>query len=207
MDESMKSTETDKAPPEQPKKRRKYQFECQKTGQCCKSSLLPVQVTLQDLKLWTEKGAIAAIFPFLSLKQEENQIPQLILQNYDEKDNLVEGFPLLDKENYLCKIYHSMPGWCAAFPLSYDGKNFRIMDKTCPGLGIGDMSKEKLKQARDTAQHAFQARLETNLILPTLAAVWSRSLLRAQAEALKNLSAEDRKSLESILQKKPEASD
>lgn len=157
--------------------------------------------------MWTEKGAIAAIFPFISLKQEENQVPQLILQKYDDKDNLVEGCPLLDEENHLCKIYHSMPGWCAAFPLSYDGKNFRIVDKSCPGLGMGEMSKEMLIQARDTAQHAFHARLETNLVLPTLAAVWSKSLLRAQAEALKNLSPEDRKNLEAILQKKPETSD
>ncbi|MFX0117702.1 MAG: YkgJ family cysteine cluster protein [Candidatus Hodarchaeota archaeon] len=200
-DETLKEDETDPRDSEATSKRIKYRFECQKTGQCCRSALLPVQVSLQDLKKWTEKGAIAAIFPNLSLKLEENRPPQLILQKYDSTDNLIDGCPMLDEENNLCKIYHSMPSWCEAFPLFYDGANFRIMDKTCPGIGKGEMSREKLERTRDCAKKSYEARLETNIILPTLSAIWSKSLIRAQAEALKNLSQEDRKSLEEILRK------
>ncbi|MFQ5978030.1 MAG: YkgJ family cysteine cluster protein [Candidatus Heimdallarchaeota archaeon] len=198
------TTEKPDKEPEVPKaapKKKRYQFECQKTGQCCRTSLLPVQVTLQDLRLWTEKGAIAAIFPKLSLKSEENQPPQIILQKYDDKDRPIDGCPMLDEDNNICTIYHSMPSWCDGFPLSFDGASYRIMDKTCPGLGKGEMTKEALVKARDITRNAFEARVNTNIILPTLTAIWSGSLMRAQAEALKNLSPEDRKNLEEMFRK------
>ncbi len=184
--------------------RKLYSFSCQKSGQCCQTSLLPVMVTFTDIKLWTTKGALTAVFPHIEIKFEEKKLPQLILQNYDKENNPIEGCPMYDTTNKICKIYHSMPTWCKTFPLVFDGKNYKVSDKSCPGLGKGEMTKDLLINARDDAKQAFNAQVETNLILPTLNALWTKNLLRMQDQALKNLSPEDQQQIENIFSKKQE---
>jgi len=201
-EDSSNKNAKDSEKPKTTQKTKKFKFECQKHAQCCKSSLLPVRVTFQDLKKWTEKGVLTAIFPHLSMKMEENKPPQIILQKYDADNNTINGCPLLDEDNNLCQIYHSMPGYCEAFPLLFDGANYRIADKKCSGLGKGEITRELLIKSREFARHAFEAGVETNLILPTLSVIWSQTLVRAQAQALKNLSEEDRKNLDKILGKR-----
>lgn len=198
--ENMKEDEEHQVEQESaPKPKKKYVFNCTKCGTCCKKREY-VPVSLADIRNWTKSGTINAVFPNLKLttlqvgESEENQAFMTLVITGSEN-----GCSLLDQENHLCNIYHSMPLECKAFPLGYNGKNYYIKDKTVPGLGHGTMTKERLIEDRDNARVDFEARVETQMMLPLLYSIFMQNLLEQQQKVMEALPDEKRKQLDDLL--------
>ena len=68
------------------------------------------------------------------------------------------------------------------------------------------MSKEALQEARELAEQEFKERTETTAALPAIYSVMMNQILRQSAEAMHNLSDEDRKKMDEILSKSREDS-
>ena len=73
--------------------------------------------------------------------------------------------------------------------------------KNCPGVGNGEVSKDALKEARDLAEQMFKERGDTLTTIPALYSLIMTQMLRQSAEAMKNLSEDDRKKMDEILKK------
>ncbi|UCG01045.1 MAG: YkgJ family cysteine cluster protein [Candidatus Heimdallarchaeota archaeon] len=182
-----------------PQPKKKYVFNCTKCGTCCEKREF-VPVSLGDIRNWTKSGTINAVFPNLKFQtlqvgeSEEKQAFMTLVITGSEK-----GCSLFDQENRLCNIYHSMPLECKAFPLGYNGKNYYIKDKTVPGLGQGTMTKERLIEDRDNARADFEARIETQMMLPMLYSLFMQNLVEQQQKVMEEMPEEKRKQLDDLL--------
>ena len=195
--ETATSEETDKAPPT----KKKYIFNCTKCGQCCvKREFIPVSLT--DIKNWTKSGMINSVFPHLKIKTfqttpiDQQQPQEFLTFVIAGSEN---GCPLFDHENRLCNVYHSLPLECKAFPLGYNGKNYFIKDKTVPGIGNGTMTKEQLIEDRDAARADFDARVETQMLLPLVYSLFMQNLMEQQKKVMDEMPEEKRKQLDDLL--------
>lgn len=185
-----------------PESKKRYVFNCTKCGNCCeKREFVPISVA--DIRNWTKSGTINAVFPNLKFRtiqavgSEENQgFLSLVLTGSEE------GCSMFDKENRLCNIYHSMPLECKAFPLGFNGKNYSIKDKSVPGLGHGTMTKERLIEDRDNARADFEAKMETQMVLPLLYSLFMQNLLEQQQKVMEEMPEEKRKQLDELLRTK-----
>ncbi|UCE12497.1 MAG: YkgJ family cysteine cluster protein [Candidatus Heimdallarchaeota archaeon] len=184
---------------ETPKVKKKYVFNCTKCGNCCEKREF-VPVTLNDMRNWAKSGTINAVFPHLRFRtlktvgtEEKQEFLTLVITGSEN------GCSLFDKENRLCNIYHSMPLECKAFPLGYNGKNYFIKDKSVPGIGQGTMTKEQLIEDRDNARIDFEARIETQIMLPLLYSLFMQNLLEQQQKAMEEMPEEKRKQLDELL--------
>lgn len=184
---------------EKPKAKKKYVFNCTKCGNCCEKREF-VPVTLTDMRNWIKSGTINAVFPHLRFRalqtvgtEEKQELLTLVITGSEN------GCSLFDKENRLCNIYHSMPLECKAFPLGYNGKNYFIKDKSVPGIGQGTMTKERLIEDRDNARADFEARIETQMMLPLLYSLFMQNLLEQQQKAMDEMPEEKRKQLDELL--------
>ena len=180
---------------EKPKKK-KYIFNCTKCGQCCEKREL-VPVSFADIRNWTTNGTINSVFPHLKIKTFPTQVGgetreaiSIVLAGSEK------GCPLYDKENKLCNVYHSMPLECKAFPLGFNGQNYVIKDKTVPGLGNGTMTKEKLISDRDTARLDYDARVETQMLLPLTYSLFMQNLLEQQQKIRDEMPEDKRQQLD-----------
>jgi len=106
-----------------------------------------------------------------------------------------------------CEIRYGRPISCQTYPLSFNGEKFVLSSKDCPGVGQGEVSKEALQEARDLAEKEFNERRETTAALPALYSVFMNMMIKQSAEAMQNLSEEDRKKMDEILSKSDETSD
>jgi len=184
---------------ETPPKTKKYVFNCTKCGTCCeKRGYVPV--SLVDIRNWAKSGTLNAIFPNLKFQtlqagesEEKQAFMTLVIAGSEN------GCSLFDKENRLCNIYHTMPLECKAFPLGYNGKNYYIKDKTVPGLGNGTMTKERLIEDRDNARADFEARVETQMMLPLLYSLFMQNLMEQQQKVMEQMPEEKRKQLDELL--------
>ncbi|MFX0124613.1 MAG: YkgJ family cysteine cluster protein [Candidatus Hodarchaeota archaeon] len=182
-----------------PKLKKKYVFNCTKCGTCCEKREF-VPISLVDLRNWTKSGTINAVFPNLKFQTlqvgeaEERQAVMTLVITGSEN-----GCSLFDHENRLCNIYHSMPLECKAFPLGYNGKNYYIKDKTVPGLGHGTMTKERLIEDRDNARADFEARVETQMMLPMMYSLFMQNLMEQQQKVMEEMPEEKRKQLDDLL--------
>lgn len=184
---------------EEKKEIKKYIFNCTKCGQCCeKREFVPVSYT--DIRNWTTTGTINSIFQHLKIKTFPTQVGgetreaiSIVLAGSEK------GCPLYDQENKLCNIYHSMPLECKAFPLGFNGQNYIIKDKTVPGLGNGSMTKEKLIADRDSARQDYDARVETQMLLPLTYSLFMQNLLEQQQKIRDEMSEDKRQQLDDLL--------
>ncbi|MHA2246476.1 MAG: YkgJ family cysteine cluster protein [Candidatus Hodarchaeales archaeon] len=182
-----------------PKAKRKFVFNCTKCGNCCKKREF-VPISIVDLRNWTQSGMANAVFPSLKFQalqtaesEEKQSFLALVLASSEK------GCPMFDKENRLCNIYHSMPLECKAFPLGYNGQNYFIKDKSVPGLGNGTMTKDRLINDRDNARADFEARVETQMILPLIYSLFMQNLLEQQKKAMEEMPEEKRKQFDDLL--------
>ena len=90
--------------------------------------------------------------------------PQLVLETKENE----KGCPMYDSENKNCQVYHDMPLNCQAYPLGYNGEKYFVTDTACQGLGEGEMTAEQLKVQRDAAKEDYEARVESNTLVPLL---------------------------------------
>jgi Fe-S-cluster containining protein len=127
-------------------------------------------------------------------------IPQL--QMGEEGKNC----PLYDETNRLCNIYHSMPVNCRAFPLAFSGEKFFVSDRSCEGIGRGQMTREQLEADREAAQNCFQETQLTQMVVPVFQILLLRQISEEQKKTMESLTEEQRSQLEEILKsaKEPE---
>ena len=187
----------------------KFLYECVKCGHSCADRNI-VEITLADLRKWTEEQTLASIFPHLRLVPVGRPYLDIVLASdegigaFEEGDVENVGCPMYDSDNGICNIYHSMPLYCRAFPLAYNGKGYFIKDRECKGIGQGSMTAERLKAHRSAAREEFEARRECGILLPSLHGMFTRFFVEASTKALEAMSADDRSRLEELLAKQVE---
>ena len=221
--ENDKKSEKEKEPQE--KKRKKFTFKCTRCDSCCLERG-PIPITLWDLEMWARNEVLANFLPYLEVytkpggsmdlilkpmiskdKEQDqiNQDPTQALQETPIEDLLDEKCPLYNKEQKKCLVYENRPLSCRTYPLEYDGKNFKIVDLDCPGIGEEGMTKEELKEMREAAKRMYFELTRMRIALPILNQIISRNvmmdLMRQNMEAMSQMSEEDRKKLDEIFKK------
>ncbi len=183
---------------------KKYSFKCMEQNcenrVCCTRE--HVDVTLGDLSRWSAQGYLPHILPGLTLIVPESEDEEMRLETSrrplkDREDTTACVF--YHEEANACTIRYSRPLSCRTFPLRYNGDKFYVVDRDCPGIGKGEVTKESLKGARETAEQEYRERLETRAALPAIYTVIVAQMVRRSAEAMQSLSDEDRKRIEEIL--------
>lgn len=213
-DSEVKSEEEEKL------KKSKFTFKCTRCDSCCLERG-PIPITMWDLELWARNGVIANFLPYLEVYSRPNGTVDLILKPLpaEQKEKaeqspeeafkqtpldelLNEKCPLYNKEEDKCLVYENRPLSCRTYPLDYDGTHFSIVDVDCPGIGQEGMTKEELKEMRDTAKQMNYELTRIRIALPVLNQIISRNvmmdLMRQNMEAMSKMSDEDRQKLEEI---------
>jgi Fe-S-cluster containining protein len=188
-------------------KSHKFQFECTRCGACC-TDRERIPVTFSDLARWTKQGSfMSIILPHLELGSisEEDDIAKIALVPYikmkDEDEKGKGTCPFYDEENKMCNIYFTLPIYCKTFPLSYNGEKFYISDPSCPGIGQGKMTTEKLKIMRTNAMMDFNQRADTTIAMIPLQGMFIRHFMKQSQESMSNLSPEDQAKLDDLIKK------
>ncbi|MBD3198197.1 MAG: hypothetical protein GF317_24315 [Candidatus Lokiarchaeota archaeon] len=204
------------------KKKAKFTFKCTRCDSCCLSRG-PIPITLFDLEMWARNGVLANFLPYLQIytkpdggmdliikplasqDQEENKKPEDALKTTPVENLLEEKCPLYNKEKKECLIYKNRPLSCRTYPLEYDGKNFSVVDVECPGIGEEGMTKEELKEMRETAKQMNYELTRIRIGLPVLNQIISQKvimdLMKQNMEAMSKMSDEDRQKLDEIFGK------
>ncbi|MHA1805742.1 MAG: YkgJ family cysteine cluster protein [Promethearchaeota archaeon] len=208
---------------ESKKGKTKFTFKCTRCDKCCLSRG-PIPITFWDLELWAKNGVVANFMPYLEIYTKPDGSFDLILKPLPPpkegsetgaqedplketpiEELLEEKCPLYNKDQKKCLIYDNRPLSCRTYPLEFDGKNFSVVDVECPGIGQEGMSKEELKNMRDTAKTMNYELTRIRIALPVLNQVVTRKimmdLMKQQMETMSKLSEEDRKKLDEILGK------
>ena len=185
------------------KETKKYIHNCTKCGQCCEK-WEEIPIYLDDLQRWTKDGTITHVLPFVQLREMPPAYVRLVIQKHsvEGEDPNPSGCPLYDYENKICNVYASMPLHCASYPLAYNGEKFYLTSKDCPGVGKGEVTKESLKESKDTAGQEYREKNETLATLPGVYTIFMGHIMRQSAEAMKDLSEEDKKRIEEIMSSK-----
>ncbi|MFX0058809.1 MAG: YkgJ family cysteine cluster protein [Candidatus Heimdallarchaeota archaeon] len=201
----------------------KFSFKCTRDDKCCLARG-PIPITFWDLELWAKNGVVANFMPYLDIYNKPDGGVDLILkplppspkEGEEEKkkdpfgqvsieDLLEVKCPLYNKDDKKCLVYDNRPLSCRTYPLEFDGKNFTVVDVECPGIGEEGMSKEELKEMRDTAKTMFYELTRMRIALPVLSQVISQKvmmdLMRQNIEAMSKMSDEDRAKLDEIFKK------
>jgi len=204
----------------------KFTFKCTRCDNCCLTRG-PIPITLWDLELWAKNGVVANFLPYLEIyhkpdggidlifkplpppsEEGEEKTPRDLFGNVPIEDLLEEKCPLYNKEQKKCLVYDNRPLSCRTYPLEFDGKNFTVVDVDCPGIGEEGMSKEDLKEMRETAKRMFYELTRMRISLPVLSQIISQKvmmdLMRQNMEAMSKMSDEDREKLDDILKKEKE---
>ena len=188
----------------------KYNFKC--LEQQCDTiacHIRPViEVTLGDLSRWTAQGYVMNILPGVSLKTPKSEQELLSLEMARKplkKDSEQTACIFFNEEANGCEIRYSRPLSCRSFPLEYNGEKYYLNSKDCPGVGQGEVSKEALQEARDLAEKMFKERGETYSALPAVYSIIMTQMIRQSAEAMQNLSEEDRKKMDEIMSRGPKS--
>lgn len=201
----------------------KFSFKCTRDDKCCLARG-PIPITFWDLELWAKNGVIANFMPYLDIYNKPDGGVDLILkplppppkEGEEEKkkdpfgqvsiEELLEvKCPLYNKDEKKCLVYDNRPLSCRTYPLEFDGKNYTVVDVECPGIGEEGMSKEELKEMRDTAKRMFYELTRMRIALPVLSQIISQKvmmdLMRQNIEAMSKMSEEDRTKLDEIFKK------
>ncbi|MHA1124969.1 MAG: YkgJ family cysteine cluster protein [Candidatus Heimdallarchaeota archaeon] len=188
-------------------KSHKFKFECTRCGDCCQNRER-IPITFTDLARWTKQGSfMSIILPHLELGSisEEDEIAKIALVPFikmkDEDEKGIGTCPFYDPENKMCNIYFTLPINCKTFPLSYNGEKFYISDPSCPGIGQGKMTTEKLQIMRQTAMKDFSERADTTIAMIPLQGMFIRHFMKQSQESMDNLSPEDQAKLDDLIKK------
>ncbi|TFG07914.1 MAG: YkgJ family cysteine cluster protein [Promethearchaeota archaeon] len=205
----------------------KFTFKCTRCDKCCLERG-PIPITISDLELWARNGVIANFLPYLDIYNKPDGGMDLILKplapakegeeaqpgslkEVPIKELLQEKCPLYNKEQKKCLVYENRPLSCRTYPLEFDGKNFSVVDVDCPGVGEEGMTKEELKEMRDTAKRMYYELTRIRIALPVLNQIitgnFMRTLMQQQMEVMSSLSEEDKEKLDEILKKGQETNE
>ena len=223
-EEQVKEDTEVKTDTEEPKAR--FTFKCTRSDKCCLARG-PIPITFWDLELWARNGVVANFLPYMDIynkpdggidlvlkplpppsKEGEEEKPRDPFGTVPIEDLLEVKCPLYNKEKKECLVYDNRPLSCRTYPLEFDGKNFTVVDVECPGIGEEGMSKEDLKEMRDTAKQMFYELTRMRIALPVLSQLISQKvmmdLMKQNMEAMSKMSDEDRAKLDEILKKDQE---
>ena len=201
----------------------KFTFKCTKCNKCCLARG-PIPITFWDLELWARNGVVANFMPYLDIynkpdggidlilkplppppKEGEEEKPRDPFGGFPIEDLLEVKCPLYNKEKKECLVYDNRPLSCRTYPLEFDGKNFTVVDVECSGIGEEGMTKEDLKDMRNTAKQMFYELTRMRIALPVLSQLISQKvmmdLMKQNMEAMSKMSDEDRSQLDEILKK------
>ncbi len=219
--EEVKEKEEGEEPTEE-KQKAKFTFKCTRDDKCC-IARGPIPITMWDLELWAKNGVIANFLPYLDVYTKPDGLTDLILKPLapskgdSEKPStdpfaetpieelLEEKCPLYNKEQKKCLVYDNRPLSCRTYPLEYDGTHFSVVDVDCPGIGEEGMTKEELKEMRETAKMMNYELSRMRIALPVLSQIISsnfmKQLMKQQMEAMSKMSDEDKAKLDEIFKK------
>ncbi len=190
----------------------KFNFKC--LEQKCETKACHIRpninVTHGDIARWTKMGYLMNILPGFSLKlpkSEEDLISIEMLRKPLGSDSESTACIFYNEGANACEIRYSRPISCRTYPLEYTGEKYILSSKDCPGVGQGEVSKEALHEARNLAEQEFNERIETISSLPVVYTKIMNQMIRQSAEAMQNLSEEDRKKMDDILGKTPKDED
>ena len=206
------------------KPKAKFTFKCTQCNKCC-AARGPIPITMWDLEFWARNNVLANFLPYLEIYNKPDGGSDLILKPLpppkkegEEEDKpedpfspapiddlLDEKCPLYNAEQKKCLIYENRPLSCRTYPLEFDGKKFSVVDVDCPGIGEEGMSKEELKEMRDTAKSMLYELTRMRIALPVLNQLISKTfmmdLMKQQMEAMSKMSDEDKAKLDEIFKK------
>jgi len=204
----------------------KFTFKCTRCDACCLSRG-PIPITFYDLEMWAKNGVIANFLPYLDIYNKPDGSIDLIMKPLHPKPKegeeskrdpfspapieelLEEKCPLYNKEKKECLVYENRPLSCRTYPLEFDGKNFTIVDVDCPGLNEKGMTKEELKEMRETAKRMFYELTRMRITLPVINQIITQKvmmdLMRQNMEAMSKMSEDDRAKLDEIFKKNQES--
>jgi len=140
-------------------------------------------------------------------KSEEDLICIEMLRKPLDSDSETTACVFYNEGANSCEIRYARPISCRTYPLEYTGEKYILSSKDCPGVGSGEVSKEALQEARNLAELEFNERIETISSLPVVYTIIMNQMLRQSAEAMQNLSEDDRKKMDEILGQTPEDKD
>lgn len=216
------SEETEeKGKDEEPKT--KFTFKCTRCDKCCLERG-PIPITFWDLELWARNGVIANFMPYLDIYQKPDGVMDLILKplapppEEGEDTSKKEPFsitpiedllevkcPLYNQNDKKCLVYENRPLSCRVYPLEFDGKNFSIVDVDCPGVGEEGMTKDELKEMRDSAKTMYYELTRIRISLPVLNQMISQKvmmdLMKQNLEVMSKMTDEDKAKLDEIFKK------
>ncbi|MFX1295760.1 MAG: YkgJ family cysteine cluster protein [Promethearchaeota archaeon] len=177
----------------------KFIFECLSEScpdrKCCNRS--SVMIFFEDIKRWVSDQSMNIVYPNLEYILEGG-FPMIVLKKYPNETLCA----MFNKETNNCNIYYSKPISCVTFPLGFNGNAFFVMDKECPGLGKGKMTKEALIEMRKQAKLYYECRTRTSSSLTLVNELFLRFFEKQQRELMDKLSDEDKKKIaEKFLQK------
>jgi len=136
----------------------------------------------------------------LRLPQSEQDLIGIeMLRKPLEDDSENTSCVFYNEEANACEIRYARPISCQTFPLEFNGEKYVLSSKDCPGVGQGEVSKETLQESRALAEQEFNERIETISALPVVYTIIMNQMMRQSAEAMQNLSEEDRKKMDEIL--------
>ena len=196
-DENSKETGEDKPSEEKPSK---FVYNCARCGRFCESQRA-IPLTLQDIERWALDGTIHSLSQHMVLEVLQDGFPQMVLKKASDENapEQKSGCPMYDEANKICNIHSSMPIHCASFPLGYSGEHYYIRDSECAGLSQGKMTDEWLSECRKRAKTDHEAKIQTNLVLPTVQGVFFAWMMETSRKAVENLSDEQKKQLEDVV--------
>jgi len=175
------------------KKIPKFIHNCVRCGQYC-STVEGVPLYFDDISRWMKNGILGSLSKNIGMNMSKG-FPELILEPKENEN----GCPLFDAENKNCQVFHDMPLNCQAYPLGYNGEKYFVTDQKCQGLGIGEMSIEKLKHQKEAAKNAFNAKKDSNTIVPLLYSIIMGNLVEQSKKAMGNMTDEQKNQLQDIV--------
>ncbi|NVM35705.1 MAG: YkgJ family cysteine cluster protein [Candidatus Lokiarchaeota archaeon] len=221
--ENEKEESTEKESTEE-KPKAKFTFKCTRCDACC-AERGPIVITMWDLEMWARNGVVANFMPYFDIYQKPDGGIDLILKPLapqpkegEEEKSTKDPFggvpieelldvkcPLYNKDDKKCLVYENRPLSCRTYPLEFDGKNFIVVDADCPGIGEEGMTKEDLKEMRETAKIMHYELTRMRIALPVLNQLISQKvmmdLMRQNMEAMSKMTDEDRAKLDEIFKK------
>ncbi len=184
----------------------KYNFKC--LEQKCETKACHIRplvnVTIGDLTRWMTQGYIMNILPGITIHLPEAEQDTFYFETVRKpltKDAETTACIFYNEEANACEIRYGRPISCQTYPLEFNGEKYILSTKDCPGVGKGEVSKEALQEARRLTEQEYNERRETATALPAIYSVLMNQMIRQSAEAMQNLSEDDRKKMDEILSK------
>ena len=156
------------------------------------------------------QGFVMNILPGIGIHMPESEHDSFYFETLRkplESDPETTSCIFYNEQANACEIRYCRPISCQTYPLEFNGEKFVLSSKDCPGVGEGEVTKEALQEARNLAEQEFNERKETTVALPAIYSVLMNQMLKQSAEAMQNLSEEDRKKMDEILAKSNEGSE